>query len=62
MILWEIFMEREPFAHVNLKDIINIVATENKRPTIPENGPIPEELATLIRSCWQADLKLRPNF
>lgn len=60
VILWEIFTEKEPFLGISLKKLGNLVGKEKSRPKIPEN--IPEEIANIIRVCWQHDEDKRPEF
>jgi len=52
LILYEIFLEKEPFKGIPLKEIKRIVCHENTRPKIPEDVVIGEEITTLIRCCW----------
>ena len=60
VILWEIFTEKEPFQGISLKKLSDLVVKEKSRPKIPEN--IPEEIANIIRVCWQHDEDKRPEF
>lgn len=48
-------MEREAFVKLNLEDLKKTIVNDNSRPKIPENGPIPKEVATIIRYCWLAN-------
>ncbi|KAL4436283.1 hypothetical protein ABPG74_015874 [Tetrahymena malaccensis] len=61
-ILWELFMEREAFSNLNLEDLKKTIVVDNSRPKIPEVGPIPKEVATIIRYCWLENPKERPEF
>ena len=36
MILYEIFVEKEPFKDISLKELKRIITEENSRPKIPE--------------------------
>jgi len=40
MILYEIFVEKEPFKDISLKELKRIVTEENSRPKIPDDGKI----------------------
>ena len=60
MILWELFVEKEPFQGIKLKELKKIVIDENSRPKIPEMMPF--YIANLIRCCWQQEPEKRPNF
>ena len=60
VILWEIFTEKEPFQGISVKKLAYLVVKEKSRPKIPEN--IPEEIANIIRVCWQHDEDKRPEF
>ena len=40
MILYEIFVEKEPFKDISLKELKRIVTEENSRPKLPEDGKI----------------------
>ena len=40
MILYELFVEKEPFKDISLKEIKKIVSNENTRPKIPDDGKI----------------------
>ena len=59
MILYEIFTQKEPFKDISQKEIKRMVVTENTRPKISED--IPDEIKTLIRTCWQKHAELRPS-
>ena len=60
MILWELFVEKEPFRGIKVKELKKIVSEENSRPKIPEN--LPAFISNLIRCCWQQDPEKRPSF
>ena len=53
MILWEIMSNNIPFAHNSIQEIKKFIADQKLRPKISES--IPEEIAILIRCCWQDD-------
>ena len=40
MILFEIFVEKEPFKDISLKELKRIITEENSRPKIPDDGKI----------------------
>lgn len=61
IIAWEVLTSEEAFSGVKKKDLNKILNEQNARPKIPENK-IPEELANLIRCCWQQEESNRPNF
>ncbi|EAR84823.3 protein kinase (macronuclear) [Tetrahymena thermophila SB210] len=61
-ILWELFMEREAFSNLSLEDLKKTIILDNSRPKIPEVGPIPKEVATIIRYCWLLNPNERPEF
>lgn len=60
MILWELFTKKEPFQGISLKKLTYLVVKEKSRPKIPEE--IPNEIANIIRVCWQHDEEKRPEF
>ena len=53
MILWEIMNDAIPFANTSISDVKRLIADEKLRPKIAES--MPEEIAALIRCCWQDD-------
>lgn len=48
------------FQGINLKKLTYFVVKEKSRPKIPEE--IPNEIANIIRVCWQHDEEKRPEF
>jgi hypothetical protein len=50
-ILYELFVEREPFHNLSSKELKDVVLTKESRPKIPIEG-VPEEIQKLIRCCW----------
>lgn len=60
MILWEILSMQKPFAGMNRDEFYDLVVRGGHRPDIGKR--IPEEVAKLIRSCWDTDPSRRPNF
>lgn len=60
LIMWELFTEKQPFPKIKLKELRKFVCEEKSRPKIPPN--IPEEIANLIRVCWQEEEEKRPSF
>ncbi|KAL4501707.1 hypothetical protein ABPG72_018758 [Tetrahymena utriculariae] len=59
-ILYELFVGREPFQNVCLKELKEIVLEKESRPKIPTE--IPEEIQKLIRCCWYQRAQDRPDF
>ncbi|KAL4449732.1 hypothetical protein ABPG74_008105 [Tetrahymena malaccensis] len=59
-ILYELFVGREPFQNVNLKELKEIVLEKESRPKIPSE--IPEDIQKLIRCCWYQRAQDRPDF
>ena len=61
MILWEILSMQRPFARIKTRDeFYDLVVHGGHRPEIGKR--IPEDVAKLIRSCWNTDPSQRPNF
>ena len=60
LIMWELFTEKQPFPKIKLKELRKFVCEEKSRPKIPDK--IPEEIANLIRVCWQEEEEKRPSF
>ncbi|OMO84306.1 hypothetical protein COLO4_22120 [Corchorus olitorius] len=58
LVLWELLTNKAPF-----KGTHNVsaayAASKNVRPSVEE---LPEEVASLLQSCWAADPKTRPEF
>ncbi|KAJ9177147.1 hypothetical protein P3X46_012393 [Hevea brasiliensis] len=59
IILWELLTNKAPFKGRDNLIVAYAAAANNERPSL-EN--IPEELATLLRSCWSENPALRPEF
>lgn len=60
MLLWALFVEKEPFKGLKLRELRKIVVEDNSRPKIPELMPF--YIANLIRCCWQLEPEKRPTF
>lgn len=65
MLLWELWHEMIPFDN-DLKLCQNYVVNEQSRPQIMPNEGLnigcDEEMAKLIRLCWQTEPEQRPKF
>lgn len=61
-ILFELFIERQAFTNLSLDELKKTIILDNSRPKIPESNLITKEVATIIRYCWLADPKERPEF
>ncbi|XP_050205942.1 serine/threonine/tyrosine-protein kinase HT1 [Mercurialis annua] len=59
IVLWELLTNKAPFKGRDNITVAYAAAANNERPSL-EN--IPEELATLLQSCWSEDPALRPEF
>lgn len=59
LIMWELVTEIQAFQNIKMNDLKKII-DEDSRPKIPED--VPEEIAKLIRCCWQKDPEKRPSF
>ena len=60
MIIWEMFVRKDPFYEYLPIKAAMLVLTENLRPKIPSF--VPTEVSQLIVDCWQREASLRPNF
>eukprot|EP01112_Ceratiomyxa_fruticulosa_P021921 TRINITY_DN7880_c0_g1_i1.p1 TRINITY_DN7880_c0_g1~~TRINITY_DN7880_c0_g1_i1.p1 ORF type:complete len:841 (+),score=148.47 TRINITY_DN7880_c0_g1_i1:819-3341(+) len=60
LILWELLTRKKPFHEVKSSFELERVVREGGRPTIPPE--VPPILSQLIRSCWDADPRVRPTF
>ncbi len=66
MLLWELWHGHVPFDG-DLKECFNYVVNEDSRPKIQhgyegEVDRCDEEMAKLIRLCWQSETEQRPKF
>lgn len=61
LVLWEIFMRKEPYGEYRTIQELRDAVCKNKRPQI-NTKVIPEVMATLIRNCWEQEPYLRPTF
>lgn len=59
-ILYEMGSHKRPFAGMDEDMYLNEICSSSKRPDPPKSWP--DELAQLLRRCWDADLDLRPDF
>ena len=59
MLLWEIETECVPFEGVALDEVRDMILKQRLRPLIPKETQ--NELATLIRRCWQDKEMFRPS-
>ncbi len=63
IILWELLTRKHPFEDWGFNfmfELEDAVKLEKKRPDIPPECP--EQLAKLVRDCWEDDPTLRPSF
>ena len=64
IVMWEIVARDVPFLEydkdIRQMQIKQMIIHENLRPTIPDDCP--PKLARLMKKCWRADPKQRPNF
>jgi hypothetical protein len=59
ILLWELYTNTVPF-NVKISTLYDYVAVENYRPEITKN--FNQDIANLIRLCWDAEPLKRPNF
>ena len=59
MICWEVISQQIPFEGYNKKQLTESVVNNGYRPLIP--GEVPEDIAKLIKSCWNEDSTKRPE-
>lgn len=60
LIMWELITETQAFQNMKMADLKKIIIEDDSRPKIPED--VPEEIAKIIRCCWQNDAEKRPTF
>ena len=53
VILWELVTQEVPFAGCNQLQVMWLVASQHKRPPVPEETPAP--LKDLLAKCWCQD-------
>ncbi|XP_062170325.1 serine/threonine-protein kinase STY13 [Alnus glutinosa] len=59
IVLWELLHNKLPFEGMSNLQAAYAAAFKNVRPSAED---LPEELATILTSCWQEDPNARPNF
>ena len=61
IILWEFWSKEPPYKGIKAKEVgIKVKNNKNFRPTIPDE--VPQDIAELIKCCWDADPEKRPTF
>ena len=61
IILWEFWSKEPPYKGIKAKEVgIKVKNNKNFRPTMPDE--VPQEIAELIKCCWDADPDKRPTF
>ena len=61
IILWEFWSKDPPYKGIKAKDVaIKVKLNDNYRPLIPDE--VPEDIAELMRCCWDSDPDKRPTF
>eukprot|EP00010_Vexillifera_abyssalis_P008880 CAMPEP_0201544270 /NCGR_PEP_ID=MMETSP0173_2-20130828/869_1 /ASSEMBLY_ACC=CAM_ASM_000268 /TAXON_ID=218659 /ORGANISM="Vexillifera sp., Strain DIVA3 564/2" /LENGTH=537 /DNA_ID=CAMNT_0047952329 /DNA_START=58 /DNA_END=1668 /DNA_ORIENTATION=+ len=61
IVLWELVTGEDPFKDITTYTaLLDRVVTNGERPELPEKCP--SKLKALIKACWDADPKRRPNF
>ena len=60
VIMWEVLTGEVPYLGMQPIQIVSAVVTENQRPPIPSS--MPHDQASLIRSCWDLNPRIRPSF
>ena len=61
IILWEFWSKDPPYKGIKAKDVaIKVKNNKNFRPTIPDD--MPQDIAELIKCCWDYDPDKRPTF
>ena len=59
ILLWELYTSMIPF-NVKINTLYDYVAIDNYRPEITKD--FNQDIAYLIRLCWDSDFNRRPNF
>ncbi|EXB93906.1 Serine/threonine-protein kinase HT1 [Morus notabilis] len=59
IVLWELLHNKLPFEGMSNLQAAYAAAFKNVRPSAED---LPEQLATILTSCWQEDANARPNF
>ena len=61
IILWEFWSKDPPYKGIKAKEVgIKVKNNKDFRPTIPDE--VPQDIAELIKCCWDADPEKRPTF
>ena len=60
LIMWELITETQAFQNMKMADLKKVIIEDDSRPKIPED--VSEEIAKIIRCCWQNDAEKRPTF
>eukprot|EP00250_Pteridium_aquilinum_P008092 c17663_g1_i1 orf=764-1978(+) len=60
IMLWELVTNRMPFEGMSNLQAAYAAAFKNVRPGIPDG--LPEELVSIMQSCWAEDPNMRPTF
>lgn len=60
IIMWELLTQQDPFSnHSDYQVFVDAVCNKKERPPIP--SWCPESLRSLITSCWNEDISVRPS-
>ena len=61
IILWEFWSKDPPYKGVKAKEVaIKVKNNKNYRPVIPDE--VPQEIAELMKVCWDENPDKRPSF
>ncbi|CAH8337369.1 unnamed protein product [Eruca vesicaria subsp. sativa] len=59
IVLWELLTKKLPFSGLFDINVAYLVVSKNKRPSLCD---IPDDVASILESCWAKDPKARPEF